>query len=226
MEVMKLYRVFASLPKNLLEAVATGVKDKVTPAGDSCGVKRKWGDVEEQTRQPSTHRTPTNKVPPRSQPRQSHDSHSVKKKWEEIENQQLYQLWTPNFKLPSRSQHQLSHDSHITKKKRGEKEHRQLCPSREQLSSPNFKQQPRLQPQMSHESYMMKRKLWEHLYASGEQKRQHFSPLNKPLAGLQSSQDPEPQSMRSGPVAGGVVQVLADCFLRLFTGDEAGVLQI
>ena len=198
-EVMKLIRVFASLPKNLLEGVATQFQDKVSPAGDSCGVKRKWDGSRDQTMQPNHHRTPIKKVPLGSQHRLSQDSHSVKKKWGEIQNQQLYpsreQLSTPKYKLPPRSQHQLSFDSHIMKKKWGE------------MSTPNDKLPPRSQPDLSFESYMMKRKLGvEHLSASGEQKRQHHIAPNKALVGFQPSQDLKPQSMRSSPVAGGVVQ--------------------
>ena len=163
-EVMKLIRVFASLPKNLLEGVATQFQDKVSPAGDSCGVKRKWDGSRDQTMQPNHHRTPIKKVPLGSQHRLSQDSHSVKKKWGEIQNQQLN-------------------------------------PSREQLSTPKYKLPPRSQHQLSHESYTMKRKLGDrHLSASGEQER---------LVGFQPSQDLKPQSMRSSPVAGGVVQTPA-----------------
>ena len=217
-EVMKLIRVFASLPKNLLEGVASQDQDKVSPAGDSCGVKRKWDGSRDQTRQPNICRTPIKKVPLGSQHRLSEDSHSVKKTWGEIENRQLYpsreQMSTPKYKLPPRSQHQLSHDSHIMKKKWGE------------MSTPNDKLPPRSQPDLSFESYMMKRKLGvEHLSARGEQKRQHHIAPNKALVGFQPSQDLKPQSMRSGPVAGGVVQVLAVdfSFLRFFLGDKAGV---
>ena len=46
MEVMKLHRVFVSLPKNFLEVAATRVKNKVFPAGDH----QMW--------QPSIHSTP------------------------------------------------------------------------------------------------------------------------------------------------------------------------
>ena len=204
-EVTKLIRVFASLPKNLLQVVATQDQDKVTPAGDSCGMKRKWDGSRDLTRQPNHPSTPINKVPLRSQDRMSQDSHSVKKKRGEIENQQLYpsreQMSTPINKVPSKSQRQLSHDSHIMKKKWGEMKNRQLYPSREQMSTPNHKLPPRSQHQLSHESYTMKRKLGDrHLSASGEQER---------LVGFQPSQDLKPQSMRSSPVAGGVVQTPA-----------------
>ena len=209
-EVTKLIRVFASLPKNLLQVVATQFQDKVSPAGDSCGVKRKWDGSRDQTMQPNHHRTPINKVPLGSQ--DSQDSHSVKKKRGEIENQQLYpsreQMSTPINKMPPKSQRQLSHDSHIMKKKWGEMKNRQLYPSREQMSTPNHKLPPRSQTELSHESYLMKRKLREQLFASGAQKRQHCIPPNKTLVGLQSIHDLKPQSMRSGPVAGGVMQVL------------------
>ena len=212
MEVRKLNRVLASLPKNLLEVVATQDQDKVTPAGDSCGMKRKWDGSRDQTRQPNHPSTPINKVPLRSQDRLSQDSHSVKKKWGEMENQQLYpsreQMSTPINKVPPKSQRQLSHDSHIMKKKWGEMKNRQLYPSREQMSTPNHKLPPRSQTELSHESYLMKRKLREQLFASGAQKRQHCIPPNKAPVGLQSIHDLKPQSMRSGPVAGGVMQVL------------------
>ena len=95
-----------------------------------------------------------------------------------------------------------------------------------EIQTPNDKLPPRSQSELSHESYLMKRKLGDdHLSASGEQKRQHYIPPNKALVGLQSSQVLKPQSMRSGPVAGGVMQVLAVDFsvLRFFLGDKAGV---
>ena len=225
MDLRRLYSVFASLPPHL-QAAVTWPKDKVTVFGDSCGIKQKLGDVNEQIRHPSPNRTSTNKETVGSQPLLLHDSHSVKPKWEEIKNQrmcfpiknrQMYPsrdlMSTPNRKLPPRSQHQLSHDSHIMKKKLGKMKNWQLSPSTDQESSPE-----RSQPQLSHESYMMKRKLGENLFASGAQKKQHAVLPNKALATLQSSQYLKPQSMRSGSVAGGVMQVLAVnfCCLRFF----------
>jgi len=202
-EVIRLIRVFASLPKNLL----LQDQDKVSPAGDSCGVKRKWDGSRDQTRQPNHHSTPIKKVPLGSQHRLSQDSHSVKKKWGEIQNQQLYpsreQMSTPKYKLPPRSQHQLSHDSHIMKKKWGE------------MSTPNDKLPPRSQPVSSHESYTMKRKLGDrHLSASGEQER---------LVGFQPSQDLKPQSMRSSPVAGGVVQEIRQESKEMSKSEDKGL---
>merc|ERR1719341_1630151 len=110
------------------------------------------------------------------------------------------------MKLPPRSQHQLSHDSRIMKKKLGKMKNWQLSPSTDQESSPEYKLPPRSQPQLSHESYTMKRKLGGYSFASGAQKKQHAVLPNKALASLQSSQYLKPQSMRSGSVAGGVMQ--------------------
>jgi len=227
MDLRSLYSVFASLPPHL-QAAVTWPKDKVTVFGDSCGIKQKLGDVNEQIRHPSPNRTSTNKETVGSQPLLLHDSHSVKPKWEEIKNQrmcfpiknrQMYPsrdlMSTPNRKLPPRSQHQLSL---IMKKRLGKMKNWQLCPSTDQESSPSpspstdqesspeYKLPPRSQPQLSHESYMMKRKLGENLFASGAQKKQHAVLPNKALASLQSSQYLKPQSMRSGSVAGGVMQ--------------------
>ena len=61
-EVTKLYQDSVSLPKNFLEVAATRVKNKVFPAGDSCGVKRKLDGSSDQMWQPSIHSTPINKV--------------------------------------------------------------------------------------------------------------------------------------------------------------------
>ena len=227
MDLRRLYSVFASLPPHL-QAAVTWPKDKVTVSGDSYGIKRKLGDVNEQIRHPSPNCTPTNKETLGSQPLLLHDSHSVKPKWEEIKNQRMCfpiknrqmcpsrdLMSTPNRKLPPRSQHQLSL---IMKKRLGKMKNWQLCPSTDQESSPEYKLPPRSQPQLSHESYMMKRKLGENLFASGAQKKQHAVLPNKALASLQSSQYLKPQSMRSGSVAGGVMQVLSVdfCCLRFF----------
>ena len=154
--------------------------------------------------QPSIHSTPL-----KTQPRLSHHSDSVKKMLEFYPKK--CQLSTPNYKLPPKSQHQLSHESRLMKKKIwGETEIEQLYP-RESLSTPSYKLPPRSQLQLSEETHTVKRNLGQPSFASGEQKRQHFIPPNK-------VQDLEPQSVKSGSVAGGVMQVLAVdlSFLRFF----------
>ena len=220
MEVMKLHRVFSSLPRELL--VAAGAEDKVTPAGDSFGVKRKLGGCDQQfleerkaqSRQPST---PINKFLPKSRPQLSHESHaSRKKKCGEVDHQQLCpsrdQLSTPIKVL------RLAHDpryvygskdrtmqlstnrtpfNKVPTRSRPQLPHEFL--SRDQLLTPNNKMPPKSQLQLSHDSYQMKRKLGEH--GSRDHKRQNPTPLNEALTRPCNS-----QSWRSG--AGGVMQVL------------------
>ena len=182
-EVMKLHQVFASLPKNLLQAVAQRAKDMVNSAGDSYGVKRKWRDFDqlheerkEQMRQPST---PTNEALTGSQ--FSYDSKYLYGSRDQTDQPSTKD--TPINRVPPRSQPQFSHDSYMLKRTWGESQH--MFKSGDQPSTPINKVLGKSQSELSHDSYIMKRKLMEsnHLYGrSGDQKRQpstQGTPINK-----------------------------------------------
>jgi len=196
-EVMKFHQVFASLPKNLLQAMASKSKDMVTPAGDSHGVKRKWMDFDqlheerkEEMNQPST---PINKVLPRSQPQFSHDSKHLFGSRDQT--RLLFTQGTPtNRVLPPRSQPQFSHDSYNLKRTLGESQH--MVKSGDQSSTPINKVLAKSQSELSYDSYIMKRKLVEskHKLGSGDQPS---TPINKELSRSQSQLSHDSYIMKS-----------------------------
>jgi len=199
-EVMKFHQVFASLPKNLLQAMASKSKDMVTPAGDSHGVKRKWMDFDqlheerkEQMNQPST---PINKVLPRSQPQFSHDSKHLYGSRDQM--RQPSTQGSPINSVPPRSQSQFSHD--IFKRTWGESRH--MFKSGDPPSTPINKVLAKSHSELSHDSYIMKRKLMESKYLygrSGDQKKQpptQGTPINKVPLRLQPQYSHESNAMK------------------------------
>ena len=184
-EVVKLHRIFASLPRNLLQAMATRAKDMVTPAGDSYDVNRKWRDFdqpyEERQEQIRPPLTPLNKVLPSFQPQFSHNSQHLYESRDQ--SRQSSTQGTPINKMPSRSHPRLSNDSHAMEHmyKSGDQKRQPAT-----QGTPVNKVPPRAQTQFPQDPFTLKRKWGESEPVMSKSGNQPSTPINKVLSRSQS----------------------------------------